>query len=235
MRGLLTGIVAVALFEAGAAGAAPLPIVVVASRYQFTPGGPEGPPIHLSAGTTYEITFRAMDVEHGVSAIPVLGIPELDLFPGRDESVIVAPTLAQVGRYNFACIRVCGAGHGGMFGAIEVGVDDSNALHLAGGRFRVAATFRAADVPLTLAHPVSLTSDSGAFWFFDPDNVELVVKVLDGCALNGRRWFFATGLTDVEVTLLLEDTLRGGSAIYANPPGTPFPSIQDTSALDDCP
>src|SRR5262249_11938062 len=160
----------------------------------------------LNAGAIYEITFRATDVEHGVSGIPVLGIPELDLVPGRDETVTVAPTLAQVGRYNFACIRVCGAGHGGMFGAIEVGIDDSSALHWAGGRFRVAATFRTAGSPLELAHPLSLTSDGGAFWFFEPDNLELVVKVLDGCAVTGRHWVFATGLTDVEVTLLVDDT-----------------------------
>ena len=28
---------------------------------------------------------------------------------------------------------------------------------------------------------VPLTSDSGYFWFFDADNIELVVKVLDAC------------------------------------------------------
>jgi hypothetical protein len=223
------------LLLARPAVAAPVPILVVASRYQFTPGGPDGPPILLNAGTTYEITFRAGDVEHGVSAIPRLGIPALDLVPGRDQTVTVAPTLDQVGRYNFACIRVCGAGHGDMHGAIEVDIEDSSALRLMDGRFLVAAAFRASDGATNLAHPVLLASDSGDFWFFQPDNLELVVKILDGCGLNGRFWFFATGLTNVEVSLFLEDTLGGDSRTYASAAGVPFASIQDVDAFGSCP
>ncbi|MXX76776.1 MAG: hypothetical protein F4210_07920 [Holophagales bacterium] len=30
------------------------------------------------------------------------------------------------------------------------------------------------------------TNDSGMFWFFDPKNWEALIKVLDGCALNGH-------------------------------------------------
>ena len=98
----------------------PSPLLVTASRYQFTPGGPEGLPIRLAAGVTYAITFHSADVVHGVSGIPVLGIPGFEVAPGADFLVIVTPTPAQRGRYNFACTRVCGVGHGGMYGAIEV-------------------------------------------------------------------------------------------------------------------
>ena len=69
---------------------------------------------------TYEITFRSIDVVHGISAIPVLGIASREVAPGADSVVLVTPTPAQRGRYNFACTHVCGPGHGGMFGAIEV-------------------------------------------------------------------------------------------------------------------
>ena len=34
---------------------------------------------------------------------------------------------------------------------------------------------------------VGLTSDSGYFYFFDPANIELVIKVLNGCGLNGHN------------------------------------------------
>lgn len=37
-----------------------------------------------------------------------------------------------------------------------------------------------------------LTPESGAFWFFSPQNVELFVKVLDGRALNGHFWVCST-------------------------------------------
>ena len=81
---------------------------------------------------------------------------------------------------------------------------------------------------------VALTSDSGYFWFFDPANVEIVVKVLDGCFSGGSYWFFAGGLTDVEVTITATDTETGITKTYINPLKTPFAPIQDT-AFSTCP
>ncbi len=97
-----------------------VPLLVTLTRYQFSPGGPDGPPITLQAGTTYTLTFHSTDVEHGVSSIPVLGIAGAVVAPGADYVVTVTPSPAQRGRYTFACTRVCGAGHGGMYAAIEV-------------------------------------------------------------------------------------------------------------------
>ncbi|HTR02026.1 MAG TPA: hypothetical protein VMN82_02435, partial [Thermoanaerobaculia bacterium] len=63
-------------------------------------------------------------------------------------------------------------------------------------------------------------------------NVETVVKVLDGCALGGHRWVFGSGLTNVEVTIQVTDSLNPGTVkTYVNPQGTAFQPIQDTSAL----
>jgi hypothetical protein len=100
--------------------AEPAPVLVTVSRYAFRPGGPVDPPIRLQAGSRYRITFHSTDGEHGISAIPQLGIAESAIAPGADYVVVVAPTAAERGRYNFACTRVCGAGHGGMYGAVEV-------------------------------------------------------------------------------------------------------------------
>jgi hypothetical protein len=77
--------------------------------------------------------------------------------------------------------------------------------------------------------------DSAHAWFFAPSNVELVVKVLDGCAYNDRFWVFAAGLTDVRVDLRVKDTHSGESWLYENPPGHPFPPVQDTNAFTSCP
>jgi len=38
---------------------------------------------------------------------------------------------------------------------------------------------------------------SGLLYFFDRDNVELLVKVLDGCAINGHHWVFVAPVTDL--------------------------------------
>jgi hypothetical protein len=85
-------------------------------------------------------------------------------------------------------------------------------------------------------HPVELTPDTGYFWFFNAENVEMVVKVLNGCSITNRWWVFAGGLTDVEVTLTVTDMLTGSTTKqYFNPQRTPFQPIQDTSAFATCP
>jgi hypothetical protein len=82
---------------------------------------------------------------------------------------------------------------------------------------------------------MGITADTRYFWFFNAANVEVVVKVLDGCSLNGSYWVFAAGLTDVDVMLAVTDTQTGLTKTYANPSGTKFRPIQDTSALAVCP
>ena len=80
-----------------------------------------------------------------------------------------------------------------------------------------------------------LTEDTGYFWFFEPDNVEVVLKVLNGCPVNGRFWVFAAGLTNVGVEISVTDTESGLTQPYQNSLGTPFAPIQDTAAFATCP
>ena len=108
-------------------------------------------------------------------------------------------------------------------------------LCLAGSRFRVEATWTTRDGATGSGHAVALTADTGWFWFFDIANVEMVVKVLNGCALNNRYWVFAGGLTDTRVRITVTDTRTGASKQYNNPQGTPFQPIQDTAAFASCP
>ncbi len=65
---------------------------------------------------------------------------------------------------------------------------------------------------------VTLSGDTGIFWFFDPANLELMVKVLDGTAVNGNFWVFYGGLSDVEYTITVTDTATGTQRSYYNPP-----------------
>jgi len=111
---------------------------------------------------------------------------------------------------------------------------DANRLDLAGGRFEVRAT-RFQGLASGAGHPVSLTTGSGYFWFFDAGNPELMVKVLDGCAVNGHRWFFGAGLTNLAVMVQVTDTVSGETKTYSNPPGRAFSPIQDIGALASCP
>ncbi len=90
--------------------------------------------------------------------------------------------------------------------------------------------------PSMLATAVRLTGETGYFWFFDETNVEIIVKVLNGCVEPfNSYWFFAAGLTNVGVDIYVQDLKTGDSRNYSNPIGTPFPPIQDTTAFSTCP
>jgi hypothetical protein len=98
-------------------------------------------------------------------------------------------------------------------------------LCLGGGRFQVEAEWRAHDGSRGVAevagtHGDSSLDDSGSFWFFDPGNLELEVKVLDGRAVNGHFWVFFGALSDVEYRVTVTDTATGESRSYHNPAGT---------------
>jgi len=69
------------------------------------------------------------------------------------------------------------------------------------------------------ASPIPLTADTGAFWFFGEDNVELVLKVLDGRLVNGRFWVYYGALSDVAYTVSVTDTVTGQRKTYDNPRG----------------
>ncbi len=103
------------------------------------------------------------------------------------------------------------------------------------GRFRVRATWRSRNGGSGAGLGVPITDDTGYFYFFDEDNVEVVVKVLDGCGRNDRFWLFAAGLTDVETVLAVEDLESGETRTYRNPLGTAFQPIQDVQAFATCP
>ncbi len=129
----------------------------------------------------------------------------------------------------------------GIAGAVQpltIGCTASeNVLCLNRGRFAVTADWRTIDGQSGAGHARPLTADSGAFWFFGPENLELVAKVLDGCEypLNHRYWVFVAGLTDVQVDLEVLDTATGEAWRQHNPLGVPFLPIQDTQALRGCP
>ncbi len=103
-----------------------------------------------------------------------------------------------------------------------------------GGRFHVTASWQTG-TGSGAGQAAPLTADTGSVWFFDPSNVELLVKVLDGCAVSNTFWVFAGGLTDVGVTLRVTDSHTGVVKTYTNTMGTPFQPIQDTGAFGACP
>ncbi len=97
-----------------------------------------------------------------------------------------------------------------------------------GQRFAVDITWIDAAGVQHTAMPIALSDDSGYFWFFARDNVEVTVKMLDGRALNGWFWFFAASMTDLpyRIEVIENGSCPGAPAeppcpvrFYDSPPG----------------
>ncbi|MET0621030.1 MAG: hypothetical protein ABW056_12170, partial [Thermoanaerobaculia bacterium] len=97
-------------------------------------------------------------------------------------------------------------------------------------RFHVSVDWKDSRGREGTGQPVQLTNDTGYFWFFSPDNVELMVKVLDARSVNGNFWVFFGALSSVEFTLTVTDTLTGAAKTYRNPLSN-FASVGDTGAF----
>ena len=80
-----------------------------------------------------------------------------------------------------------------------------------------------------------ITNQSGVFWFFNPTNWEVMVKILNGCGLNNRWWMFSAATTNVRYRMTVFDIPNGEQKIYFNYPGPPAPAVTDVSAFATCP
>lgn len=114
---------------------------------------------------------------------------------------------------------------------------DDGTLCLLDGRFRATVVYRSPDGSSGRGRAVASTDSTGTFWFFRADNVELLLKVLDACALPSFEsyWVFLAGTTNVDFTVSVVDTVTGVRREYSNPQGTPSVPIQDTLAFRTCP
>jgi PKD repeat protein len=98
--------------------------------------------------------------------------------------------------------------------AAEPCVAGPTTLCLNQGRFKVEVAY--VGDPSGAGQSVPLTSDTGAFWFFQSSNLELMIKILDGRTINEHFWVFYGALSDVEYTITVTDTETGTVKTYHN-------------------
>ncbi|HXV92065.1 MAG TPA: PKD domain-containing protein, partial [Pseudonocardia sp.] len=132
-----------------------------------------------------------------------------------------------------ADVTVGGGGGGGDC------VPDDQTLCLLDGRFEVTARWHnqrnGEQGPARVYTPFS-GDRTGMFWFFRPDNVELITKSLDGTNPdifpNPAYWFFYGGLSNVEYWITVTDTgvSPAKTVEYHNLPGV-ICGLADTSAF----
>lgn len=163
-----------------------------------------------------------------------LGVPwEDEVLEGYGHNNL--PTLAMANGFLFLASKTHPVGIDGEGGGIGDCTPGPAVLCLEGGRFRVEVGWKDFQGNTGQGSVVPGASDaSGLFWFFAPDNWELLVKVLDGCALNGHHWVFSAATTTVEYTLKVTDTRTGEVATWINPLGRSAPAVTDTKALGGC-
>ena len=125
----------------------------------------------------------------------------------------------------------------GVFGTNQPSDYDGRIAELLGGRFKVWVTGNNfAGTPFIGRTAPLASTDSAVFYFFQPANFELLVKIVNGCALNNSYWVFYAATTNVDFYLYVDDTFDGSPAIYYhNPLGTQFAtSIADSDAFATC-
>lgn len=91
-------------------------------------------------------------------------------------------------------------------------------LCLLNGRFAATVTWQNqfnGVIGVGMAGPLS--SETGTFYFTDPTDKELLVKILD---FGDRIGVFYGTLSNLQYTLQVTDTSTGGTKTYFNPPGT---------------
>lgn len=103
-------------------------------------------------------------------------------------------------------------------------------LCLQAGRFEVEVDWRDFSGGSGPARAVPLTDQGGYFTFFNPANVELALKILDGTAINGHWWLFYASLSNVEFTVRVTDHEGHATREYHNPPST-MRSVVDLEAF----
>ena len=74
------------------------------------------------------------------------------------------------------------------------------------------------------------SSQSALLYFFERDNAEVLIKVLDGCGVNGHRWVFVAPVTDLAFNLIVESP-DGRRWTHANRLGQTADAASDVAAF----
>jgi PKD repeat protein len=207
------------------------------------PQAPSDLVARVLAGNEVELTWKDNSDNEAAFRVQVregqTGLFEdVALMPANHDSVVV-DQLAAATAFTF---RVRAENEHGASEFVEASATMPEAICAAGDtslclnheRFRVEVTW---NVPWDtegfgegVGQALPLTRDTGYFWFFHPDNVEILLKVLDGRAINGRFWVFYGALSSVEYTITVTDTITGKRREYVNEAGA-LASVADTSAF----
>lgn len=102
---------------------------------------------------------------------------------------------------------------------------------VADDRYRITVDWQTEDESGAADVADAMSEDSAIFTFFDPENWEVMVKVLDGCGVNGFVWVYFAATTDVQFQLDVLDTETGFERSYVSAGGAPAETVTDSAAF----
>ena len=150
-----------------------------------------------------------------------------DLFPGLagftvDVNLKGSKTLNRASVY-------CGLGN------VPSCEPNDTTLCLQSNRFKVEVDWRDSSGNTGPGMVMDTQKNQGTFYFFNPNNSDLLVQLLDACKQNDSFWVFYAATTNFEYDLTVTDTATGEVKTYGNALGVASPAITDTSAFATCP
>ncbi|MFL6261621.1 MAG: Calx-beta domain-containing protein [Thermoanaerobaculia bacterium] len=116
--------------------------------------------------------------------------------------------------------------------------DETRAVCLDGGRFEATVQWRPSasrtdQGSKRLALPEA--PDTALFASSREEEPQVLLHVLDRCAVNGHYWLDLAAVTDLEFTLKVRDTQTGRIRTYHKAAGTTPAPLRDAEAFASCP
>ena len=99
-------------------------------------------------------------------------------------------------------------------------------------KFWVSVTYHDAYwKPATVLKDANLPDSAALFWFYDKNNPELLVKVLNGCAINGHWWVYGSAATDRDYEVTVRRPNQTGLRFRRISPAVPIAYTTGISCL----
>jgi plastocyanin len=238
--------------QGGASLGTPSAAVLTVTNTDGGSGNPPAAPSNLaaaSAGTAaIDLTWKSnSNNETGfrVQSKALDGSPFQDVLPlAASGSTGAAVTNLQPGTgYGFRVRAENAAGNSAYTAEADAATDstpgtcvaDANTLCL-GGRFKATVSWVTSNMNgVGTTVPLAANPDSGLFYFFSSSNIEMLIKVINGCALSNTHWVFFAATTNVQFTVTVVDMTTGKTKVYFNPLNQAAAPVQDTNAFATCP